>query len=98
MPIRLASARSISPELVRHLQIEATPLMTGGERPWFRGVQIFQRRGRAEPHQGQVGTLEEAKAAWRNCWDSADANQIATFDAAARFLLPLIVRVSARLT
>jgi len=46
--------------------------LAGGERPWFWGVQFFQRRGRTEPHQEQVDTLEEAKAAWRKCWDSAD--------------------------
>ena len=40
--------------------------LVGGERPWFWGVEFFQRQGRAEPHQGQVDTLEEAKAAWRN--------------------------------
>ena len=43
--------------------------LAGGERPWF---DFFQRQGRAEPRQGQVDTLEEAKAAWRKCWDSAD--------------------------
>jgi hypothetical protein len=46
--------------------------LVGGERPWFWGVEFFQRKGRAEPQQGQVDGLEEAKAAWRKCWDSAD--------------------------
>jgi hypothetical protein len=46
--------------------------LVGGERSWFWGVDFFQRKGRAEPQQGQVDRLEEAKAAWRKCWDSAD--------------------------
>jgi hypothetical protein len=45
--------------------------LAGGERPWFWGVDFFQRAGRAKLHQGQVNTLDEAKAAWRKCWDSS---------------------------
>ena len=48
--------------------------LVGGGRPWFWGVDFFQTRGRTEPHYGQVDTLEEAKAAWRKCWDSADTS------------------------
>ena len=46
--------------------------MVGGGQPWFWGIDYFQRKGRSKPHQGQVDTLERAKAAWRRCWDSAD--------------------------
>jgi hypothetical protein len=46
--------------------------LVGGGQPRFWGVEFFQRAGRAEPHQGQVDTLDEAKAAWRQCRDSAD--------------------------
>ena len=31
-----------------------------------------QRKGRSEPHQGHVQTEDEAKAAWKRCWESAD--------------------------
>ena len=44
----------------------------GGAAPWFWTVQFHQRAGRAAPHQGRCDTLDEAKAAWRKCWDSAD--------------------------
>ena len=40
--------------------------------PWFWMVEHHQRRGRAGPHQGRCDSLDEAKAAWRKCWDSAD--------------------------
>lgn len=43
----------------------------GGAMPWLWMVEHHQRRGRAEPHQGRCETLDEAKAAWRGCWDSA---------------------------
>ena len=43
-----------------------------GETPWFWAMEFHQRRGRPEPHQGQVDDLEAAKAAWRKCWDTAD--------------------------
>jgi hypothetical protein len=46
--------------------------LVGGVRPWFWSVEFHQRNGRTPPHDGQVETLEEAKAAWRKCWDSAD--------------------------
>jgi hypothetical protein len=36
--------------------------LVGGERPWFWGVEFFQRGGRTEPHQGQVDTLEEGES------------------------------------
>lgn len=53
--------------------------LAGGERPWF---DFFQRQGRAEPRQGQVDTLEEAKAAWRKCWGfGRRAYQLAAVDA-----------------
>ena len=45
---------------------------TGGAQSWFWSVEFHQTQGRATPHNGQVETLEEAKAAWRKCWDSAD--------------------------
>src|SRR5688500_2072161 len=41
----------------------------GGASPWW---SITNVGGRAEPHQGRCDTLEEAKAAWRRCWDSAE--------------------------
>jgi hypothetical protein len=41
-------------------------------KPWFWMVEHHQRRGRAGPHQGRCDSLEEAKAAWCKCWDSAD--------------------------
>ena len=44
----------------------------GGATPWFWTVEHHQRRRRAAPHQGRCDTLDEAKAAWRRCWDSAD--------------------------
>ena len=40
--------------------------------PWMWTVEFHQRKGRPEPHQGHVLTEEEAKAAWKRCWDSAD--------------------------
>ena len=40
--------------------------------PWMWTVEFHQRKGRAEPHQGHVLTEEEAKAAWKRCWESAD--------------------------
>ena len=46
--------------------------LAGGTRPWFWGVEFHQAQGRAKPWDGQVETLEEAEAAWRKCWDSAD--------------------------
>ena len=45
---------------------------TGGAQSWFWSVEFHQTQGRVTPHNGQVETLEEAKAAWRKCWDSAD--------------------------
>ena len=42
----------------------------GGAAPWFWAVEHHQRKGRAEPHQGRCDSLDEAKAAWRRCWDS----------------------------
>jgi len=44
----------------------------GGGGSWFWGVEFHQAQGRALPFYGQVDTLEDAKAAWRKCWDSAD--------------------------
>src|SRR5215213_8109323 len=41
-------------------------------RPWFWGLEFHQAQGRATPYYGQGETLEAAKAAWRQCWDSAD--------------------------
>jgi hypothetical protein len=40
--------------------------------PWMWSVQWFQRRGRAEPHQGRADTFEAALAAFKRCWTSAD--------------------------
>jgi hypothetical protein len=40
--------------------------------PWFWGVYFFQRRGRTPPHQDYAGTEDEAKSAWKRCWESAD--------------------------
>ena len=40
--------------------------------PWMWTVDFHQRQGRAEPHQGHVLTEDEAKAAWKRCWESAD--------------------------
>jgi hypothetical protein len=40
-------------------------------RPWFWGLEFHQAQGRIAPWYGQAETLEEAKAAWRKCWDSA---------------------------
>jgi hypothetical protein len=45
--------------------------LAGDERPWLWSIEHRQRSGRAEPHHGQVDTLEEARAAWRKCWESA---------------------------
>ena len=45
----------------------------GGATLWFWTVEYHQRQGRAAPGQGQCDKLDEAKAAWRKCWDSADA-------------------------
>lgn len=56
----------------RELTVGHVFRLTGDERPWFWGVTFFQRQGRAEPHQGHAETLNEATAAWRKCWDSAD--------------------------
>ena len=39
---------------------------------WFWSVEFHQAQGRASPWYGRAETLEEAKAAWRKCWDSAD--------------------------
>ena len=44
----------------------------GGASPWFWTVEHHQRAGRAAPQQGRCDSLDEAKAAWRRCWDSAD--------------------------
>ena len=44
----------------------------GGATPWFWTMEHHQRQGRAEPHQGRCDSLDEAKAAWRRCRDSAD--------------------------
>src|SRR4051794_12463948 len=46
--------------------------LAGGARTWFWGVEFHQALGRANPWYGQVETVEEARAAWRICWDSAD--------------------------
>jgi hypothetical protein len=56
----------------RELTVGRIFRLAADERPWFWGVTSSQRRGRAAPHQGHGATLEEATAAWRNCWDSAD--------------------------
>ncbi len=40
--------------------------------PWMWTVDFHQRKGRAEPHEGHVQTEDEAKAAWKRCWESAD--------------------------
>jgi hypothetical protein len=47
-----------------------TATANGAER-WVWTVEFHQRKGRKEPHQGNALTLEEAKIAWRRCWDSA---------------------------
>jgi hypothetical protein len=64
LPQRTGSGRDMTDSKLANL--------VGGGRRWFWGVDFFHRQGRAEPHQGQVDTLDEAKAAWRKCWDSAD--------------------------
>lgn len=38
---------------------------------WLWSVYGEHRRGRQAPHDGVVGSLDEAKAAFRRCWDSA---------------------------
>jgi hypothetical protein len=53
-------------------RIFKNPGLAGGERPWLWSLEVRQRPGRAEPYHGQLDTLEEAKAAWRKCWESAD--------------------------
>jgi hypothetical protein len=45
--------------------------LAGDERPWLWSVELQQRMGRPGPHHGQVDTLDEARAAWRKCWESA---------------------------
>ena len=58
----------------------------GGATLWFWTVEYHQRQGRAAPGQGQCGTLDEAKAAWRRCWDSADTpDTLAAVDAPGVF-------------
>ena len=51
----------------------------GGATPWFWTVEHHQRQGRASAAQGRCDTLDEAKAAWRKCWDSADVPIKAAF-------------------
>jgi len=40
--------------------------------PWMWSVEFHQRKGRAEPHQGHVVTEDEARAAFKHYWESAD--------------------------
>jgi hypothetical protein len=42
------------------------------ETRWVWSVEFHQRAGRTEPHQGHCATEDEAKAAWKRCWQSAD--------------------------
>ena len=42
------------------------------ETPWVWTVEFHQRKGRAEPHQGNAASFEEATVAWKLCWTSAD--------------------------
>ena len=35
-------------------------------------VEWHQRQGRTPPGQGNAATEDEAKAAWKRCWESAD--------------------------
>jgi hypothetical protein len=43
------------------------------ETPWVWAVEFHQRKGRSAPHHGNALNLEAAKAAWKQCWESADA-------------------------
>jgi hypothetical protein len=40
--------------------------------PWVWTIDLFQRAGRAEPHQGHAASEDEARAKWQEHWDSAD--------------------------
>ena len=42
------------------------------ETTWVWTVEYHQRKGRAGPHQGYCATEDEAKDAWKRCWESAD--------------------------
>jgi hypothetical protein len=53
-------------------RIFKNPGLAGDERPWLWSIELQQRMGRAGPHHGQVDTLEDARAAWRTSWESAD--------------------------
>jgi hypothetical protein len=41
-------------------------------KPWNWAVQFHQCDGRDEPHDGYAATEQEAKFAWKRCWESAD--------------------------
>ena len=56
----------------RELTVGRIFCLGGDKQPWFWGITSSQRQGRAEPHQGHAETLDQATAAWRKCWDSAD--------------------------
>jgi hypothetical protein len=42
------------------------------ERPWAWSVEFHQWKGRQDPYSGREVTFEDATAAWKRCWDSAD--------------------------
>lgn len=46
--------------------------MAKGVGAWFWSVEFHQRAGRKEPYQGYERSYEEAKEAWRKCWDSGN--------------------------
>lgn len=54
-----------------HIYYSRSTGMTGRP-PWFWSIDWFQRAGRAEPYQGHAETFEEALAAHKRCWNSAD--------------------------
>jgi hypothetical protein len=39
--------------------------------PWMWTVEFHQRKGRAEPHQGDAPDLDAAMAAFRHCWNTS---------------------------
>ena len=46
--------------------------IAGNTPVWFGRWSFTSARAEPHPHQGPASTLNEAKAAWRKCWDSAD--------------------------
>ena len=56
----------------RAVRIGRISRANAGAPPWVWTIDLFQRAGRAEPHQGHAATEDEARAKWKRCWETGD--------------------------